>query len=98
MGNRFLDQYSILHFASGAIAYFWDVPSTTWFIAHITFEVAENSEPGMRFIRNSLTWWPGGKPRADEFINIVGDTAAAMLGWYTAYKLDERGKSKGWYK
>ena len=98
MGNQFLDQYSILHFATGTIAYFWGVPATAWFAAHLTFEVAENTKVGMNFINDSLTWWPGGKPRADDLINIVGDHVAAMAGWYVAYKLDETGKREKWYK
>ena len=51
----------------------------------------------MAFINKSLTWWPGGKPRADDFMNIVGDNLSAMVGWWTAAKLDELGKSRGWY-
>ena len=97
MGKYFLDQYSLLHLASGVVAYFWGVPPGAWFIAHLSFEVAENTEVGMRFINDNLTWWPGGKPRADEFINIVGDNASAMLGWWVAMKLDDEGKRKKWY-
>ena len=97
MGNQFLDQYSVLHWASGVIAYFWGVPAATWFIAHVGFEVAENTEAGMKFI-NNFSWWPGGKPRADEFINIVGDNVSAMAGWWCAYQLDEMGKREKWYK
>ena len=96
MGNRFLDQYSLLHFASGVVAYFWGVPAMYWFMAHMTFELAENTEVGMKFI-NDITWWPGGKPRVDSFINIVGDNVAAMAGWYCASKLDEEGKRRNWY-
>ena len=97
MGNRFLDQYSLLHLASGVVAYFWDVPLPHWFVAHASFEVVENTEAGMGFINNTLTWWPGGKPRRDDFINILGDNVAAMFGWYLAAKLDETGKRRGWY-
>ena len=97
MGNQLLDQYSVLHFACGVIAYFWGVPAATWFFAHAAFEVAENTAAGMAFINKSLTWWPGGKPRADDFMNIVGDNLSAMVGWWTAAKLDELGKSRGWY-
>ena len=97
MGNQFLDQYSILHFATGAIAYFWGVPALPWFLVHVTFEIAENTKPGMNFINNNLTWWPGGKPRSDNIENIVGDNFATMVGWWTAYKLDEIGKREHWY-
>ena len=97
MGNQFLDQYSILHFATGCIAYFWGVPALPWFLAHVTFEIAENTKPGMDFINNNMAWWPGGKPRADNLENIVGDNFATMIGWWAAYKLDEIGKREHWY-
>ena len=98
MGKQLLDQYSVLHWASGVIAYFWNVPFQTWLAAHIAFEFVENTEPGMRFINTSLkSWWPGGKPSQDEFINIVGDNASAMFGWYCASKLDKKGKDEDWY-
>ena len=89
MGQQLLDQYSLLHWASGVVAYFWDVPFDYWLIAHVGFELAENTDPGMRFINKNLTYWPGGKTERDSFVNIVGDNAVAMLGWYCAWKLDE---------
>jgi hypothetical protein len=97
MGKNFLDQYSILHVASGVVAYFWGVSAPTWFFTHLAFEAVENTTAGMKLINDSLTFWPGGKPRADEFLNIVGDNVSAMAGWYLAFKLDQRGKEKGWY-
>ena len=98
MGNQFLDQYSILHFATGVVAYFWNVPLPTWFVAHAAFEVLENTDAGMDFINTNLkTWWPGGKPRADDILNIVGDNVAAVAGWWCAFQLDETGKASGWY-
>ena len=98
MGNQFLDQYSLLHFASGVVAYHWGVPAPLWLVAHVGFEFVENTQGGMDFINRSLTWWPGGKPRADSLTNIMGDTASAMVGWFAAYKLDEAGKASGWYE
>ena len=97
MGNLFLDQYSILHYATGVIAYFWGIPAVAFFVAHVTFEVVENTDTGMNFINRSLTWWPGGKPKQDTIINVVGDNAAALFGFYCAYKLDEIGKRNKWY-
>ena len=96
MGKQLLDQYSLLHFAYGVSAYFWGVPPLYFFLSHVAFEIAENSAPGMRFI-NQLPFWPGGKPRADAFINIIGDNASAMAGWYCASQLDEYGKKNDWY-
>ena len=97
MGNAFLDQYSLLHFATGIVAYFWDVEFIMWTIMHIGFELVENTSQGMKFINNYLTWWPGGKPKADAWINIIGDNMSAMLGWWCASLLDELGKRRGWY-
>ena len=48
------------------------------------------------FINKTLTWWPGGKPRADSIKNIMGDNLAAIAGYYCAYKLDDMGKKKKW--
>ena len=96
MGKRFLDQYSLLHFASGVVAYFWGVPMKWWILAHLTFELSENTVVGMKFI-NNLAWWPGGKPHADSFVNIVGDNVTAFAGWWIASKLDQEGKRRKWY-
>ena len=98
MGKQLLDQYSLLHWASGVIAYFWDVPVDTFFLAHVSFEVAENTDMGISFINKNLTWWPGGKRRRDTFVNILGDNAVAVLGWYCASKLDQTGKDRGWHE
>ena len=97
MGNLFLDQYSLLHYATGVMAYFWGLEPVPFFLAHVGFEAVENTEAGMDFINTNLSWWPGGKPRADSFINIVGDNAAALFGFYCAYKLDVMGKRYKWY-
>jgi hypothetical protein len=97
MGNQFLDQYSLLHYATGVLAYFWGIPAVPFFVAHVSFEAIENTTSGMKFINETLTFWPGGKPKADSFSNIVGDNLSALLGYYCAYKLDETGKRNKWY-
>ena len=63
----------------------------------MAFEVAENTEAGMKFINTNITWWPGGKPRADDVVNMVGDTVSSMAGWWIASKLDEEGERTKWY-
>ena len=73
MGKQFLDQYSLLHFSQGIIAYFLGTPPFTWFVSHATFEFLENSGPGILLINKYLTFWPGGKPEADSAINILGE-------------------------
>ena len=98
MGKQFLDQYSILHYASGIVAYFWGVPALYWFLAHASFEIVENTPAGMKIINENLTFWPGGKPQADAWINIAGDNLSAMVGWWCASYIDTLGKKRGWYK
>ena len=86
MGVRLLDQYSLLHFATGVVAYHWGVPIIYWFIAHGSFELAENTEEGMKVI-NKITFWPGGKDRADSWTNMFGDHLCALGGWFVASQL-----------
>lgn len=96
MGLRFADQYSLLHFASGVVAYFVGVPLIAWIILHAIFEIVENSAFGMGLI-NKVSFWPGGKPQADALINSIGDEFFAVLGWIVAYWVDYLGKKYGWY-
>lgn len=84
MGNLLFDQYSLLHFACGIIAHFWDISLKNWFIAHAIFEAVENTNAGMSFINNYIQYWPGGKSAPDTLINSVGDQIAAILGWLFA--------------
>ena len=97
MGKQVFDQYSLLHYAAGIVAYFWDIGAWKWFAFHMGFELIENSQFGIDFINTQLTWWPGGKPRADGFENIRGDNLSAMFGWWCAYELDGIGKRRRWY-
>ena len=98
MGTELLDQYSYLHLAVGVVAYFigFSLPLTTGL--HIVFEYVENTETGINFINKHLSWfWPGGKDYPDSTANRVGDTLSTIVGWITAYLLDQYGKEKGWY-
>jgi hypothetical protein len=97
MGQQFIDQYSLLHFAVGIVAYFWNIDMIMLLLIHIVFEVSENSIVGMNII-NNIKIWPGGKPEADSMVNQIGDTISSILGWYTAYYLDKMGDSYGWYE
>ena len=95
MGACFFDQYSILHAATGVVAYFWQVPLWLFFLVHTAFEIIENSVPGMAFINQYLyRYWPGGKPMADSLTNTLGDTVFALLGWAVAAFLDTHIKSQ----
>jgi hypothetical protein len=84
MGKSFSDQYSLLHFAVGIIAYFWNLSFVIWFILHMIYELIENTKPAM-YIINQFTFWPGGKEEADSILNSFGDQYYAMLGWIIAY-------------
>lgn len=84
MGEYFTDKFSLLHFASGIIVYYWDMSFIMWFIVHGLFEILENTEKGMSYI-NKITIWPGGKEKKDNRINSVGDQVYALLGWILAH-------------
>ena len=98
MGIHIFDQYSYLHFAVGVIAYFWDTGLKTLLIVHILFEFLENTPLGMYIINNYMPFWPGGKPKADSIINQMGDTIASVIGWLSAYYLDQLGAKYQWYE
>lgn len=84
MGVLFTDKFSLLHFASGVIIYYWNISFMTWFILHAIYEFVENTRTGMGFI-NKVTLWPGGKPAPDTLLNRVGDQFYAMCGWIFAH-------------
>ena len=89
MGKYFFDQYTLLHSATGIIAYFWNFTLLETFILHTIFEIVENTETGISIINNYFKMWPGGKPYADSFINIIGDTIGVLLGWILAQIIDK---------
>ena len=97
MGKQFLDQYSLLHFSQGVVAYFWGTPFYLWVITHASFEFLENTAPGMNIINKYLWFWPGGKPEADAPINVLGDNLSAIAGFlfsrYYDLSLRRKGKS-----
>ena len=101
MGLYFADQYSLLHLAVGIVMYYWNISFFNAFLIHFLFELGENTKIGMKLINNyftqSLLHWPGGKPKADSVINIMGDNIFFMIGWLVAYGLDQLGNSYGWY-
>lgn len=98
MGIRFFDQYSLLHFATGVIMYFWGMPLWLWNSLHILFELIENTQFGMDVINNYIKVWPGGKPYSDALINSVGDVFFGHVGWMVGYYLDLYGIKQNWYR
>jgi hypothetical protein len=98
MGTNFLDQYTLLHFATGVMAYFWGISFVNTFIIHTIFELVENTQMGMNFINTYFKGlWPGGKFYPDSFNNMIGDTIGVSMGWLLAYYLDSIGSKYGWY-
>jgi hypothetical protein len=92
------DQYSLLHIASGIIAYFWNLNLFSWFILHTLFELLENTQYSAQFITKYITFWPGGKQTIDSIPNMIGDTISAIIGWLIAYYLDYYGVKYKWYE
>jgi len=93
MGFLLADQYSILHFSVGVMAYFWNVPFLLGAFVHFIFELLENTNTGIYLINKYIIdpgyfSWPGGKHVADLPINIFGDNLFYILGWVVAYLLD----------
>jgi hypothetical protein len=85
MGIYFTDKFSLLHFASGIIAYYWNFSLIFWFIFHFLYEVIENSQKVYKLI-DKFPLWPGGKKAPDSYINSLGDQFYSVLGWvFTHY-------------
>ena len=97
MGNLLFDQYTYLHFAVGIIVYFWNISLLNWVVLHTIFEFLENTKMGMNIINKYILFWPGGKPKSDSIINIIGDTLGTIIGWLSAYYLNELGNKYSWY-
>ena len=97
MGLYAIDQFSLLHFAAGIIAYFWGISAVWTFVLHIVFEWAENTRVGMKFINEYFPFWPGGKPYPDSFLNQFTDTLFTMIGWYVSQLADAYSLEKHLY-
>ena len=98
MGQNPLDQFTLLHFSVGVVAYFWGVGAWLLLVAHLAFEFIENTHAGVKFINTWLTLWPGGKPAPDSATNSIADTAATMVGWLVSRWLDSVSKEKHLYR
>jgi hypothetical protein len=89
MGIYFTDKFSLLHFASGIIAYYWNISLYKWFIIHLLFEFTENRKTIIKYI-DKITLWPGGKKKSDTIINSLGDQFYSILGWiFTHYYIEK---------
>ena len=84
-----MDQYSLLHFATGVLAYFWGMPLWTYALLHIVFELTENTTQGIHFINEYIPIWPGGKPAPDSPLNQIGDIVFGVFGWASSILLDK---------
>lgn len=97
MGSRLIDQYSLLHFAVGIIAYFWGISWQILLIVHILFEILENTQIGMTIINTYIPFWPGGKPMADSVVNQISDNAFSLFGWFVSQYADHMSIEKHLY-
>jgi hypothetical protein len=97
MGLYAIDQFSLLHFAAGIIAYFWGFSALHTLVFHILFEWAENTKLGMKCINEQFPLWPGGKPYADSLLNQFTDTVFTMSGWYLSQLADALSTEKHLY-
>lgn len=88
MGQYWVDQYSLLHVATGIFAYFWGFSWIGTLLIHTAFELVENTEVGMNFINKRIPFWPGGKPKADSIPNQISDTIMTMIGWFLSRYAD----------
>jgi hypothetical protein len=88
MGKNIIDQYSLLHFSTGCIAYFFGLTLINWILLHTLFELFENSPKGVYFIDNYLKFWPGGKKAPDTLKNSISDLIFAIIGYILASKID----------
>jgi len=85
MGIGMFDKYSILHMAFGIVVHFFDVKLINWILLHSVYELTENSAYGTYIINKYFSRWPGGKRYRDCFINVIGDTVSAIVGWFIGY-------------
>lgn len=88
MGKYLFDKFTYLHFGTGIVIYYWGISLMLWMVVHTLFEIVENTKTGVYFIDHYFTLWPGGKLAPDTFINSVGDTIGALIGWISAYGVD----------
>ena len=95
MGVYFLDQYSLLHFATGILAYFWGLRLAFYILLHILFELIENTPQGIAIINKYMFFWPGGKNYPDTVVNSLGDILSGAAGWLIACYLDKYGSKWG---
>ena len=98
MGEYFVDQYSLLHYAVGVIVYFWGMNLYIWMVLQIAYEYIENTSYGMMLINKYVTMWPGGKNYPDTLTNSIGDIFFGLLGWLTAKLVDHLGTKYEYFR
>jgi hypothetical protein len=86
MGYNFFDTFSILHFGTGIVVYYWGLSLPVWLIVNIIYETLENTV-ARKYI-DKIPKWPGGKKFSDSIINSIGDTIFGILGWMFAAAID----------
>ena len=91
MGFALLDEYSLLHFASGIVLYYWNFSLTQTILGHSAFELFENSDGGMRFINDYFYYNQTKllKTEPDNITNMFGDTMSCIAGYMVAQMVFE---------
>jgi hypothetical protein len=89
MGQNFIDQYSLLHFASGIMFYFLGINFNISIFIHTLFEIIENIPLGTTNVYYLHLFWLGGRNEPDTFLNSVGDTVIFALGFLTSRYIDK---------
>ena len=72
MNHSWYDQFTYLHFASGVLFFFWKMKLQQVVVLHLLFQCVD------------FLWW---KKKFDKkfFFNFLGDNAATIIGWYSAF-------------
>lgn len=92
MGIEIADTFSLLHFASGIIFYYWGMTLPLWILVNVVYEILENTV--MLKIIQKIPNWPGGKNFSDSIVNSTADIVFSTLGWVFASMVDTYLESK----
>ena len=89
MGQKLIDQYSLLHFASGVFFYFLGIKFEIALLLHTLFEIVENIPLGITNVYYLHLFWLGGRNEPDSLLNSVGDTVVFVVGFLLSQIIDK---------
>ena len=97
--SKIIDRNTYLHFAAGIIAYYWGFTLIDWLILHILLDLFQRTKLGKKVTKIFARIWPEPSDLSSEtYLNVLGDSAFAVLGWVSAYLLDKFLQKIGMYK